>query len=243
MSEERTGQQHTSRIANEIARRITQGKLGEGDILPKEVELAAEFNVSRTSIREALSLLKAKGLIESRQKLGTRVLPRVSWNMLDGDLLEWTWSQRPVAEFANRLNEVRRIVEPEACALCAKNGTDSDLAAIERAYHEMDAAGGDVSAFAEPDLRFHRGILIGTGNEFLVAFGAIVEAALRMSFELSTKNPDAPRRALSLHRAVLDRMWSRDADGARQAMLRLLDLTESNIMADLAQRDADNKKE
>lgn len=236
MAADQGARQPTSRIAREIARRIMQGEWSEGTTLPRETELADEFSVSRASVRESLSLLKAKGLIESRQKAGTRVLPRTGWNMLDSELLDWTWSQRPVAEFANRLSEVRRIVEPEACALCAANGSDAEFAAIERAYREMDAAGGDLNAFADPDLRFHRGILIGTGNEFLVAFGAIVEAALRMSFELSTKNPDAPRRGLPLHRAVLDRIWERDSDGARKAMIELLDLTDNNIRADLIRR-------
>ena len=98
--------------------------------------------------------------------------------------------------FARQLLQVRRIVEPEAAAICAGRGTDADLARIERAYREMDAAGMDSRAYSEPDLRFHRGILTATGNEFLVAFGATVEAALRMSFELSTLNPGAPRKSL-----------------------------------------------
>ena len=107
------------------------------------------------------------------------------------------------------------IVEPEACAICAERGSDADLARIERAYREMDAAGMDSRAYSEPDLRFHRGILTATGNDFLVAFGATVEAALRMSFELSTLNPGAPRKSLPYHRAMLDEIWARNPDGAR----------------------------
>ena len=91
--------------------------------------------------------------------------------------------------------QVRRIVEPEACAICAERGSDADLARIERAYRAMDAAGMDSRAYSEPDLRFHRGILTATGNDFLVAFGATVEAALRMSFDLSTLNPGRRARA------------------------------------------------
>ena len=85
----------------------------------------------------------------------------------------------------------------------------------------MDAAGMDSRAYSEPDLRFHRGILAATGNNFLVAFGATVEAALRVSFELSTLNPGAPRKSLSYHRAILDEIWARNPDGARRTMYRL----------------------
>jgi GntR family galactonate operon transcriptional repressor len=232
--------QSNTHVAREIARLIVTGVWQEGSTLPREIELASQFDVSRTSVRESLSILKAKGLIAARQKAGTHVRERVNWNMLDAELLEWTWSLRPIEDFAQQLLQVRRIVEPEACALCAERGSDADLARIERAYREMDAAGMDSRAYSEPDLRFHRGILIATGNDFLVAFGATVEAALRMSFELSTLNPGAPRKSLPYHRAILDEMWARNPDGAWRAMHRLMELTERNIGTALSRRKAKN---
>jgi DNA-binding FadR family transcriptional regulator len=229
--------QANHQVAREIAKKIITGVWQEGLTLPREVELAAQFDVSRTSIRESLSILKAKGLIAARQKAGTHVRERINWNMLDAELLEWTWTQRPTEDFAQRLLEVRRIIEPEASAICAQRGSDVDLARIERAYRGMEAAGTDRRAFAEPDLRFHHAILTATQNEFLIAFGATVEAALRLSFELSTQNPGAPVKSLPYHRAVLDEIWARNPNGARQAMLRLMDLTEKNINIALSRRD------
>ena len=223
-------------VAREIANLIVTGVWHEGWTLPREIELASQFAVSRTSIRESLSILKAKGLIAAKQKAGTHVRERVNWNMLDAELLEWTLAQRPTEEFARQLLEVRRIVEPEACAICAARGSDTDLARIERAYRDMDAASMDRQAYCEPDLRFHRAILTATANDFLIAFGATVEAALRMSFELSTLNPGAPRRSLPYHRAILDEIWTRNPDGARRAMHELMDLTERNIISALSRR-------
>jgi GntR family transcriptional regulator, galactonate operon transcriptional repressor len=237
--------QSNTHVAREIARLIVTGVWNEGRTLPREVELASQFDVSRTSIRESLSILKAKGLIAARQKAGTHVRERINWNMLDAELLEWTWTERPAEEFARQMLQVRRIVEPEACAICAQRGSDSDLARIERAYREMDAAGMDSRAYSEPDLRFHRSILIATGNDFLVAFGASVEAALRMSFDLSTLNPGAPRKSLPHHRTILDEIWARNPDGARRAMHSLMDLTEENITSALSRRkklDADQER-
>jgi DNA-binding FadR family transcriptional regulator len=228
--------QPSNHVAREIANLIVSGAWQEGVTLPREIELASQFEVSRTSIRESLSILKAKGLIAARQKAGTHVRERINWNMLDAELLEWTWAQRPREEFARQLLQMRRIVEPEAAAICAERGSDADLARIERAFREMNAAGMDSRAYSEPDLRFHRGILTATGNEFLVAFGATVEAALRMSFELSTLNPGAPRKSLPYHRAILDEIWARNPGGARAAMHRLMDLTERNISSALARR-------
>jgi DNA-binding FadR family transcriptional regulator len=93
-------------------------------------------------------------------------------------------------------------------------------------------------AYAGPDLEFHRAILTATGNPFLVSFGATIEAALRTSFELSTKQPGAPRKSLPLHRAVLDQIWARKPAEARRAMEELLGLTESNIQRGVAKGSA-----
>ncbi|MGL3106924.1 FadR/GntR family transcriptional regulator [Bradyrhizobium sp. BR 1432] len=120
--------QASAQVAREVARLILTGVWREGTILPREVELASRFSVSRASIRESLSLLKAKGLIASKQKAGTHVRARFDWNMLDEELLNWTLSALPTQEFAKQIMEVRRIVEPEACAICAMRGTDEDFA-------------------------------------------------------------------------------------------------------------------
>jgi DNA-binding FadR family transcriptional regulator len=221
-------------VAREIATLIVTGVWREGRTLPREVELASQFGVGRPLIREALSILKAKGLIAARQRVGTQVRARTSWNMLDADLLSWTWAQRPTEDFVRQLLQIRRIMEPEACALCAERATDGDLARIERAYREMDAAGANRGAFNEPDLRFHRGILLGTGNVFLIALSSTIDAALRLSFEMSTLNAGAPRKSLPYHRAVLDEIWAHNPDGARAAMSKLIDLTERNILSALS---------
>jgi DNA-binding FadR family transcriptional regulator len=78
--------------------------------------------------------------------------------------------------------------------------------------------------------------LVATGNPFLVAFGNGIEAALRMSFELSTRQTGAPRNSLPLHRDVLDAIWARKPEQAKEAMKILLGVTESNIQRGLANR-------
>lgn len=216
-------------ITELLAARVVGGEWGEGAAIPTELALAEQLGVARTSVREALTRLKAKGLIASRPKAGTRVLARAHWNMLDEDVLRWAWSGQDQARMAEHLMQLRRIVEPAACELAAASAPDAALATIERAYRRMDAAGADPAAYTGPDLEFHRAILAATGNPFLSAFGATIEAALRMSFEVSTRQPGAPRHSLPLHREVLDRIWARQPAEARRAMEALLGFTESNI--------------
>jgi len=127
-------------VADAIALRVVGGEWPEGAVLPTEIELAEELGLARTSVREALGNLKAKGMLVSRPKTGTRVLPRIQWNMLDEDVLRWCWSDQNRERTALHLMQLRRIVEPAACEIAAACASDTDIAVIERAYRAMDAA-------------------------------------------------------------------------------------------------------
>lgn len=222
-------------VADTIAARVVSGEWIEGKVIPTELELAEAMGVARTLVREALGHLKAKGMFMSRPKAGTWVLPRMQWNMLDEDVLRWVWSDTGNEITALHLTQLRRIVEPAASEIAAASATDMDIAAIERAYRAMDAAGSDPIAFAIPDLEFHRNILRATGNPFLISLGSAIESALRLSFDLSTRQPGAPRKSLPMHREVLDAIWAHKPLEARQSMERLLGVTESNIRRGLSQ--------
>src|SRR5205809_5241457 len=118
------------RIVHAIGRRILSGDLRPGDLLPAEPDLGA----SRTVVREAVKVLAAKGLVESRPKTGTRVRPRDAWNLLDPDVLAWQREGASPAQFLRKLTEVRRIVEPAAAELAAERASSRELAGVEDAY-------------------------------------------------------------------------------------------------------------
>lgn len=210
-------------VAHEIGARILRGDLKPGDILPSEAGLSVEFDVSRTALREAIKLLAAKGLVESRPKTGTRIRERTSWNMLDPDVLSWLVSGGAFEDFAEELFQMRRAIEPAAAALAAFEAGDDAIAPIVRAYAEMVAAGEDIEAGVGPDLRFHQAILAATGNRFLGPLGALIESALATSFRITSSYPGARINSLPRHEAVLTAIRAGDPDAARAAMERLLD--------------------
>src|ERR1700710_2787209 len=76
-------------LVNVLGRRILGGVYKPGDMLPREDELCAQFGVSRTSLREAVKVLSAKGLFEGRRRVGVRVRPREEWSLLDPAVLSW----------------------------------------------------------------------------------------------------------------------------------------------------------
>src|SRR5262245_47714049 len=100
-------------LVHAIGRQIATGAIQPGDVLPMPAGLTA----SRTVLREAIKVLAAKGLVESRPRTGTRVRPRRTWNLLDPDVLAWQQEGTPSPLFLRSLTEVRQIVEPSAAAL------------------------------------------------------------------------------------------------------------------------------
>jgi DNA-binding FadR family transcriptional regulator len=215
--------------AHEIGRRILRGDFAPGAVLPNETAFSAELKISRTALREAIKVLAAKGLVDSRPKIGTRVRPRRLWNMLDPDVLAWSFLAGDTKRHAIALTELRCILEPAAAALAAERATPEDLAAIAEAYDEMAAAGEDVEAAIGPDLHFHQAILTATGNEFMAPLGYLIESALLASFKLSSSFPGARTNSLPRHLAVLERLRQHDAGGAHAAMLGLLQETRNDI--------------
>jgi DNA-binding FadR family transcriptional regulator len=218
------------RIAAELGAAIVAGVYQPDELVPGELELCRRFGASRTVVREAFKLLSAKGLIASRKRSGTRARPREAWHMLDADVLAWRLGNgQDEPKFVFDLLHARAVVEPAAAAMAARNHTARTLQAIEAAFADMERAGHDAVLFADPDIRFHKAILAATDNDVMVAFGALTEAALGVFVRVASRHAGAPAPSVPLHRAVLDAIRRRDAEGAHAAMMALLDRTARNV--------------
>ena len=217
-------------VLERLGRDIVKGRYGEGTFLPTEAELAAEFSVGRSTVREVVRVLVSKAMLEVRPRNGTRVRPRTEWRQLDRDLVRWTFAEGPDPALLNDLIEVRRIVEPEAAALAAERAGAADLLAMESAYRAMEAAlPGDLSACVAADVAFHSALLCATGNTVLKEFETMIEAALGAAFQLSTTSVQSYTRTLSAHWAVYDAVRCRAPEAARAAMLDLLTVAREDI--------------
>ena len=110
-------------IARDIGVRIVSGRIAPGQVLNGEIEASERLQVSRTAYREAVRILAAKGLIQSRPKLGTRVSEPQHWHLLDPDVIRWIFSDTPDERLLSALFELRTVVEPAAAALAAQRRT------------------------------------------------------------------------------------------------------------------------
>ena len=212
-------------MARALGAWVLGGRYAPGEVLPREDELAATLGVGRGSVREAVKTLAAKGLLETRPRVGVRVRAREDWRLLDAAVLAWHPDIAGDAGLLAGLIEARRVIEPAAAELAARRATAADLATIEAAYLAMRAAiPGDFAACREADLAFHAGIVAASRNVVLKGLVGPIEAALRAVFAVTNPMMTACSPALAAHGEVLDRIRLRDTGGARLAMERLLDL-------------------
>lgn len=226
-------------VIEALGRAIAGGAYQPGDLLPREAALTEEYGVSRTSVREAMKVLAAKGLVDIRPKVGTRVRPRELWSSFDSDLLTWTYAEGQATDLMRDLVELRQIVEPNAARLAAGRATMHDLGRIEQAGIELTAAAGDHTAYAERDVEFHLAVYAASHNTFLSRFGSLVADFMKLSFDLqqeaSTQSleDDAAR-----HVAVVDAITRGDAELAAETMLQVVLDGKVALAAALREQDA-----
>lgn len=219
------------RVAYKLGRRIVSGEIAEGAVLSTEEVASADLAVSRTAYREAIKLLAAKGLVESRPKVGTRVRARTDWNMLDPDILLWASEQKPTNAFTEALFEFRLIIEPAAARLAAEKQLDAPLREMRAAMANMAASAPATRENVNADLEFHAAILRASGNELLSSLWYVAEALLARSFEISSRRPGAREASVPLHQAVCDRILKGEPDAAQTAMATLLTSAREDVDA------------
>jgi len=219
------------RVTKALAMRILSGHYPQGTLLPTEAQLGAELGVSRTALREATRTLAAKGLIESRQRAGTRVRGSEDWNRLDCDMLSWMGAIEPDLDFVKGLTEARKIIEPAAAELAAVRATARNLATIEEAYEAMCEANlSDLDACADADVRFHVAILKASRNPVLANLGNVISAALMNAFRLTTSASVNYSKTLAAHGEVVEAIRMRKASDARARMQALLDIATEDLL-------------
>jgi DNA-binding FadR family transcriptional regulator len=215
------------KVVQLIGRRIVSKERESGSALP-EGELLAEFNVSRTVLREAVKVLAAKGLVESKPRTGTRVRPRGQWNLLDPDVLAWLNDKGLDERLVRNLAEVRRIVEPAAAELAAHRASEQEIHSLDEHYGSMEACVDDDEAFVEADMRWHFAILAASRNEILeqmnVAIGEALGRSRTITIELGSSAASLP-----LHKKVNEALRVRDAPAAKAAMEDLMVFVAEDI--------------
>jgi DNA-binding FadR family transcriptional regulator len=218
-------------IARKLGTAILTGQYKPGESFEGEIEQSVALGVSRTPYREAIRILVAKGLLESRPRAGTHVTPRTRWNLLDPDVLAWTFSDEPDALFVNGLFELRGIIEPAAAALAATRRTETQVADMRISLALMEKHGLATEEGQAADQQFHRSVLEATHNDALASLASSVGAAVSWTTRFKQRRRALPRNPLPEHIAVFDAIASGDGPKARRAMEELLGLALRDMAA------------
>ncbi len=175
------------RVIEALGAEIVGGNYKPGDLLPREADLTEQYGVSRTSVREAMKVLAAKGLVEIRQKIGTRVREPHLWSVFDSDILRWYATQGKGEEIMRDLIELRQILEPAAARLAAGRATMTDLRRIELAHLDMVESAKDNERYAASDVEFHMAVYGASHNALLQRFGRLVADFMQLSFSVQQR--------------------------------------------------------
>jgi GntR family transcriptional repressor for pyruvate dehydrogenase complex len=202
------------KVAEHILTQIKSGELVPGQKLPSVVDLATVFGVGRSTIREAVSALKAMGWLDVRHGGGTyvqAVLPSATPSSTPGNLFEG-------AESIREILDVRKILERGTATLAAQHRTDVQLLRLRQILADMEHSmvNGDIAAGERADVEFHVGIAVASGNSLLIELmGSLTQRmteTIRKTRELWFYEQKATaERLLDEHKSIYDAIAERDS--------------------------------
>ncbi|SNY89965.1 DNA-binding transcriptional regulator, FadR family [Cohaesibacter sp. ES.047] len=221
-----------SLVAEDMARRVCSGDLQPGDILPPETEIAAQFHISRASVRTALKTLETLGIIVRQAGRGTTVQEFREWNFLDPQVSQWIATYAaPNLGVLHDVFEFRCTTEPLIASLAARRANARDLLAMEEAFEIMEqnwerrASHGERDPFSTADIAFHEAIYRATHNLVWAQIVHILRPAILLVIRTSNETAEELRESLERHRRLMESIRMRDAEAAYTAAGRILSQT------------------
>ncbi|WP_327070968.1 FadR/GntR family transcriptional regulator [Kitasatospora sp. NBC_01302] len=218
-------------VIEQLERLISEGEWPVGSRIPAEPLLVEQLDVGRNTVREAVRALVHTGLLEARQGDGTYVRASSDFGAA---------VQRRLRRAADlEMYEVRAALERDAARYAAQRRTEDDLRALRAALARRDDAwrAGDVAAFVDADVSFHRAVAAAAHNAVLAELYEHLSDALRSALRAVVDQPlpDPVRHQFDAHAAIVDAIEARDADAAERHALAHL----AEAMAALRGTDTD----
>jgi GntR family transcriptional repressor for pyruvate dehydrogenase complex len=214
---------------------IVTGARPPGEKLPREVDLAERFDVSRGVARETIRAMEERGLISVKHGRGATVNDASRWNVVDTDVLGAMLESQRSTEILSEYLECRRILEVEAAGLAAERASQDDLAPASDALRQMEEAAAKPPSraaeelFHQSEVAFHQALIAATGNRALGGLVERIHSALLVARYPLARPQYRAERALPEHRRILAAVESGDPVAARAAMNDHLDTIASYL--------------
>ncbi|MDO8189549.1 FCD domain-containing protein [Conexibacter sp. JD483] len=210
-----------------IAAEIVAGDRQAGEMLPKEIDLAARFDVSRGTVREAIRALQERGLVDVKHGRGAIVLAEDRWDVFNPDVLAAALRSERGLDLVVSYLESRRLLEVPAARLAAGRAAQRDRKALAEAHEMMAEYASRRSPrpdelFHQADQQFHQTLVRSTGNPALARLIERIHSALFAAQLSPLTIQERFSRAMVEHGAILTAVVAGDTDRAANAMERHL---------------------
>jgi GntR family transcriptional repressor for pyruvate dehydrogenase complex len=215
-------------IVVKVKHMIEKGRLNSGDQLPSERELAEVFNVSRSSVREALRSLETQGYLESRQGDGTYIA-RQPLESLVNPLATVIFTEK---DGQIELFEMRRLIEPQLAFLAAERATPEEIVMLGKALELQENAFAQGESGTEVDKAFHYILAKAAKNKVLLRIIDNIMDLLAESRDKYLQVEGRPERSLARHREILNAIKSGDKELAARVMQEHLEDIEVILFSD-----------
>ena len=225
------------RVVNQLVAGIVSGEY-QDNVLPPQVILSKKHGVSRTIMREALSILISRRMLDVRPKTGTRIKPAREWLIMDPEVAEWRMRALHDPECFRRLIEFRSLVDPPAAALAATRANRHQRIAINAAYQRLVHASPSEPLQSAAEEALQAAIVDASGDELLCQMGSVVRVGIRtLKAALRSQPhplPRVPESQLGDYGRLVRAIETADGDGARNAMSQVLTRTASLWVEEIA---------
>jgi DNA-binding FadR family transcriptional regulator len=206
-------------VVETLVDQIVSGRLTVGAILPSEAELGEQLGVSRTVVRESIKALQSKGLLSSRQGIGTVVRELESWDLIDAVVLSALVRHDETLAILDELVTVRAALEMAMAEEACRGRQPHDLTPVRAAFAEMTRHADHADEFSRADVQFHDAVMALSGNRLAKAIVTSIHDQARTTGRYHGSATKASiEMTLAEHRSILDALEQRDGARAGQAM-------------------------
>ena len=215
-------------VIERIKEALVNKELRPGDYLPSEDSLVRSLGVGKSSVREAVKMLQAMGVVEVRRGQGTLIRQHLGDDIINPLIFQLIMEGGKIDDVV----DIRMMFEPAYSILAMHRATEDDIASIKATIDHFETVIAQGTQQAEDDIAFHRAILKATYNPFVIRIGETILQLFMAS--ISRSMSDIPSVALSDHKRILAAFLSKDEAALRAAILQSFEGWEASLLKNRA---------
>lgn len=202
-------------VVEKIKEGLISGAITPGEFLPSETELSERFGVGKSSVREAIKMLEALGVVEICKGNGSRIRTTVDSSVMNPLIFQLILQSRE--ESRDKLVEFRRMIEVSGSLLAIDNAGEEDIAKLKAVHERTKKDFKKGKATVDNDMEFHNMIYESTHNPFVVSIGRSIMELFQPSLVIA--NRDYSKIVTDNHDKILKALEQRDKAAMEDAII------------------------